>query len=241
LAAFQRRTGRGDLAIKFWRSQLVGRTDAALRNWAASELALQADELPARPVWICPRLANPPRLDGQLDDTVWQAVPFTSLSSGLAGPTSDSATRLKLAYDAEFLYVAAQADKLAGVTYERRSQPRRRDQALHEDRIELYLDVDRDAMTSWCLTVDHQGRATERLNQDTSWNPQWYVASAEGAAQWTVEAAVPLAALSQQPATPRTTWCLGIQRITPGHDWETWLQPAPVDKRPAEFGLLRFE
>jgi hypothetical protein len=242
LAAQQRRQGQAELAGKFWQSQLVGRTDPAWRTWAASELALlEGDRLLARPVWSCPRLSQPPRLDGLLDDTVWQSAPEVSLQSNATGALSRSATRVRLGYDAEFLYLAVSADKVPALSYVARDRTRRRDELADGDRIEIYLDVDRDAVTHWALAIDYQGGASDRLNDDPSWNPQWFVAGKDDDSGWSAEAAIPLNSLSQPPATSGTSWCLGVQRIMPGYDWETWFQPAPVESRPAEFGLLRFE
>jgi photosystem II stability/assembly factor-like uncharacterized protein len=243
LAALHRRTGRQDAAVKFWRSQLTGHAHPAYRNWAASELALlEADALPSRPCWHCPRLQQPPRLDGRLNDSVWQTVAPTELQSAAGTDDVRSTTHVRLAYDAEFLYVAVQADKSSALEYSPgEQQTRRRDEVLDGDRIEIYLDVDHDAVTHWCLTIDYRGWASERLNDDPTWNPQWYIAADQSATTWTVEAAIPLKSLSSLPVAPEISWCLGIQRIMPGQEWETWLQPAPIDLQPEEFGLLRFQ
>jgi hypothetical protein len=244
LAALRRRSGRLESSRQFWRSQLSGRSDPAYRSWAASELALlEVDRLPSRPCWDCPRLSEPPRLDGQLDDVAWQSVTATPLKTTppFAGDEATSSTRLRLAYDTEFLYFAVQADKIPTLSYSVRDDVRRRDDVLVGDRVEIYLDVDRDAVTYWHLAIDHQGGACERLNDDASWNPQWYIAAAEDAATWTLEAAVPLVSLSRHPPVSGENWCIGVQRIIPGHGWETWMQPAPVEARPEEFGLLKFQ
>ncbi len=242
LAALHHRTGQSESAVKFWRSQLSGRTDPSYRSWAASELALlEPDRLPARPTWHCPRLSRPPHLDGKLDEAAWQEIPPTQLHSAVLGGSSPPATQVRLAYDAEFLYLAVEATKIPSLTYRGRDATRQRDQVLDGDRIELYLDVDRDAVTHWCLSIDYRGGASERLNDDVTWDPDWFVAVDDDQASWTIEAAVPLTALTRQAVVPSVVWCLGVQRIMPGHDWETWLQPAPVEARPEEFGLLQFQ
>jgi hypothetical protein len=244
LAAFQRRTGQVDAARQYWRSQLSGRSDPAYRSWAASELALlEAERLPSRPCWNCPRLTEAPRLDGRLDDPAWQSVSPTQLEPvppGLDAPSSSS-TQVRWAYDAQFLYLAVQADKIATLTYPGPGAVRRRDDVLEGDRVDVYLDVDRDGVTYWHLSIDHRGRARESLNDDISWNPQWYIAATEDESTWSIEAAIALESLCQQTSMTGQSWCLGIQRIMPGHGWETWLQPAPVEARPEEFGLLRFQ
>jgi hypothetical protein len=242
LAALQRRTGRQEEAKKFWRSQMSGRIDPAYRSWASSELALLVpDSLPARPSWSCPRLKQSPRLDGHLDDAAWSSIEATSLKSAFTNSSESPKTQVRLAYDSAFLYLAIRAEKVSAMTYTQLDSIRQRDQVSDGDRFEIYLDVDRDAVTHWCLQVDHRGWAGERLNDDASWDPQWYVASSDDASSWTVEAAIPLEALCRNKVVSGACWCVGVQRIMPGYDWETWLQPAPVETCPAEFGLLRFE
>jgi hypothetical protein len=178
-----------------------------------------------------------------LDDDAWQSVPATRLAAVPPVPADDvtSSTRVRLAYDAKYLYLAVHADKIPSLAYTGRDELRQRDAVADADRLEIYLDVDRDAVTYWQLAIDHRGGAAERLNEDASWNPPWYIAAADDESTWTIEAAIELESLSLRPVTPGECWCLGVQRIMPGHGWETWLQPAPIEARPEELGLLRFQ
>src|SRR5690606_3017399 len=118
--------------------------------------------------------------------------------------------------DPQFLYLAVEADKAPTLTYTGRDDPRQRDAVADVDRLELYLDVDRDGVTYWHLAVDHRGSGGEWLNADASWNPQWYIAVSEDESSWTVEAAVSLASLCRQPPSSGDCWALGVQRILPG-------------------------
>ncbi len=239
LAALDQRQGKPEEAQRFWRSQLSGRTDPAYRSWAATELALaEHQEALSRPVWNCPRVTQAPRLDGQLNDAAWAAAPAIELrdpSLRLPAPQ----TEVRLAYDSRFLYLAATCEKTAATAYPSPTV-RQRDQPLVGDRLELFLDIDRDAVTYWSLGIDSRGWVVDRLLEDVTWNPTWYLASDAGAETWTVEAAIPLGELSPDPVAPGSVWCVGLQRIIPGVAWPTWLQTAPVENQPAEFGLLMF-
>lgn len=263
LAALQRRTNQRDAAIKFWKNQISGRTAAAYRTWATSEMGLAGERaLQTRSVWTCVLLNKPPRLDGMIeDDPAWARVipqslrnPSQSSSqhqvggpdrSGVApsdttGEEDLATTQVWFAYDHEFLYLAARCDR-SPEPLEEDPGTRQRDTNLSGDRLECFLDVDRDGRTFWQLSVDYRGWASEQLMEDTSWNPTWYIARQVNDGQWTIEAAIDLKSLCSSPVVPGTAWCLGLQRVVPGARFETWLQPAPVNAKPQEFGLLMFE
>ncbi len=159
----------------------------------------------------------------QRDDAQWPAV-------------------VRLAYDDEFLYIAAECRKAPGASYPEVEGPRPRDPDLaSRDRVELYLDIDRDYATSWRLVVDHRGWTGEACWGDASWDPTWYVAAATGAEVWTIEAAIPLSELSRQRPGPGQAWAVGAQRIVPGAGFQSWTQPSAIEVVPQGFGLLVFE
>lgn len=239
LAAYQARHGELKQARRFWLSQLSGQTPPSLRSLAASELALiEKNRVNPRREWTCVRVKQAPHLDGQFDDAMWNETKPQTLSATL---TERGTTSVRLAYDPEFLYVAAECQFHPEATYTVTDEPRQRDQPLSEDRLELFFDVDRDTVTYWRMVIDHRGWAAESLNQDASWNPKWYIARQADETSWRVEAAIPLTELSVDPVMPSTAWAIGLQRIIPGKEWETWVQPGPVEERPEEFGLLLFQ
>jgi hypothetical protein len=240
LAAWQRRQGQVESAIKFWKSQIGAGADPAYRTWARSEIELsQASERLSRPTWDCPKITQAPRLDGQLNDAAWSQVNPERLQSQMDVHEPLLAT-VWLAHDDQYLYLAARCPNMSSQQQFNSDLPRQRDQPRPGDRLEIYLDVDRDMFTHWQLSVDERGWASERLNHDPTWNPTWYIANATDEQQWTIEAAMPLAELTNEPITPGSAWCIGLQRIIPSQDWQTWMQTAPVEARPQEFGLLLF-
>ena len=73
---------------------------------------------------------------------------------------------------------------------------RSRDSDLNgRDRIEIELDIDRDGRTNFSFVMDYRGWAAENINGMSAWDPTWFVQGKETAKNWTVEAAIPLAAL----------------------------------------------
>jgi hypothetical protein len=209
---------------------------------AQSELWLMhGNQLPPKPLYNCVAAVAKPRLDGQLDDEVWQNAKRVELRGTQRGDDAWPAAAM-LVHDAEFLYLAASCRKAANVTYNTTSDPRTHDADLSDrDRLDLLIDLDRDYASYYRLTVDYRGWIGEACFGDATWNPQWFVAAAQTAQSWTIEAAIPLSQLSSKSPASRDVWAVGIQRITPGAGFQSWTQPAAVHPRPEGFGLLIFE
>jgi len=197
---------------------------------------------PPKPILMCKRAAEKPRLDGRLEEPMWRNAKRAALRSTLGDDARWPAVAL-LAHDAEYLYIAIQCRKAPGLRYETASGPRPRDADLAaRDRVEILLDVDRDYSTFFRLVVDHRGWTYESCLGDRTWNPTWYVAAASDEATWTIEAAIPLAELVERPPAPRQAWAVGLQRIVPQVGFQSWTQPAAAAQpRPQGFGLLIFE
>ena len=248
LAAWQRRSDQEPLALRFWKNQLSARTESSYGSWASRELALAqsaagADSPATAASWICPAITVRPRLDGILDDDpAWATVKPEQLQRQ-PKVTSPLVTQVWLAHDDEFLYLAASCPRPAETTAASASPdaPRERDQDLTDDRLEWFLDVDRDGLTHWKFTVDHRGWGRESLQDDLRWNPVWHIARQESPEAWTVEVAIPLRELTKDRVTSGSAWCLGMQRVIPGAELQTWSLAAPLEPRTREFGLLRFE
>jgi hypothetical protein len=192
-------------------------------------------------------------LDGQLDDAIWQQAQPAELrvhpQAASRGPESTSApddtpwsTRTMLAYDDEFLYMAIRSGKAHGARYPQSDKPRPYDPDLsHRDRVDLFIDVDRDFTTYYRLTVDHRGWTGDACCGDCTWNPTWFVAAATENTTWVAEAAIPLDQITGQYPNARSVWAVGIQRTVPGVDFQSWTTPASVDVIPEGFGYLVFQ
>ena len=243
LAAAQRKLGYGGEADRFYFS--AGRTRPQDAWWACAQaerwLAEPTELPPKKPMWTCRRATARPHLDGRLDEPCWSAAAKIELKS-VQRDDAEWPAVVMLAYDDEFLYIAIQCRKASGAVYPETDAPRPRDPDLSSrDRVELFLDVDRDYATYWRLTIDHRGWTGEACWGDESWNPTWYVAAASDREVWTAEAAIPLAQLTSEPPAARHVWALGAQRIVPGVGFQAWTQPAAIEAVPQGFGLLVFE
>ncbi|MCS7305158.1 MAG: YCF48-related protein [Thermoguttaceae bacterium] len=179
-----------------------------------------------------------------------QPPPNDSRSGLSTGPTTTAnqgqpivlTAEVRLAYDTQYLYIGIRSPKLPGVDYPASPGPRPRDPDLADhDRVEIFLDLDRDWTTYWHLVVDHRGWAAEACWGDWSWNPQWFVAALADADSWTVEAAIGLDQLTGFFPKANSVWTIGVQRIVPGVGIHTFPQVGDRPLQPSDFGLLIFQ
>lgn len=242
LAAAHRQQGLGRQAERFYLS--ASRATSRDAWWACAESERWLAEpkgVPPKPVLRAIGAATRPHLDGRLDDPVWQKAPPAALHSA-QGDDDDWPATLRLAYDREFLYLAVTCRQAPTVDYRPGNGPRPRDADLTgRDRVELFLDLDRDFVTAYHLVVDHRGWTAEDCWGDRTWNPNWYVAAGTQPGGWTAEAAIPLDQLTGRYPGPRDVWAVGIQRNVPGVGFQSWSTPASADGMPEGFGYLIFE
>lgn len=119
-------------------------------------------------------------------------------------------------------------------------RPRDGDLSAH-DRVEVFLDIDRDYFTYYRLAIDDRGWTNDACWGDSTWNPAWFVASRREKGEWTAEAAIPLAELVGRPIRLGDVWAIGVQRVAPGVGFQSWSTPAAVVALPDGFGRLVFE
>ncbi|MCH2181040.1 MAG: hypothetical protein MK108_03460 [Mariniblastus sp.] len=208
----------------------------------------------------CPRATSRPRLDGQLDDAVWQEVIAKGQTHvrelDVVGKESGgNQDMLLLAHDDEFLFVAARCRKIPGQSYHVSRVPRQRDQDLSlRDRLEITLDVDRDYRSSFQFVVDHRGWAGESVGGSVGWNPQWFIDQSQDETSWVVELAIPLSEITGQPVLPGAVMAARVNRLSYDSSslWESERlrqahagQPGGLLKclrmHPGSFQLLEFE
>lgn len=241
LAAVQRQLRQGALADRLL-EPLRHRTSRDLW-WACAQSERWLTEcrgLPPRPVLRCAAGSSPPRLDGRLDDSVWQSAAAVPLCSSLGEDGAWPATVL-LAADGRFLYWAIRAHWAGPPQLEKPSGPRPRDGDLSAyDRVELLVDVDRDLATWFRLSIDSRAWTSEDCCGDRRWDPVWYVAGGRDEGAWTAEAAIPLDQFGKVPKRG-DAWAVGIQRTIPGVGFQSWTAPAAAGVVAEGFGYLRFE
>jgi photosystem II stability/assembly factor-like uncharacterized protein len=246
----QRRLGYPNEAKRYFLSMRQLPDSHAWRRCATAEewLANPGDLPPPKPLATCRHTPTRPQLDGQLDEPSWQGADILRLHGDerAVGPITESnalsSGEVRLSYDQEYFYLAVHCPKAAGGEYGPNDEARPRDADLVEhDRIELRLDLDRDFATAYELAVDHRGWCRDACWGDTNWDPSWYIASAEDETAWTVEAAMPLAALTENRPAAKHVWAVSVRRTIPRVGYESWAGPPTSEDSPDRFGLLIFE
>jgi hypothetical protein len=241
VAAAQRTLGNVKDADKFYTTFAFGRNAGAWSDAARSERWIRdRQEMPPKPVLISQRTTTPPRLDGSLDDALWKGTSVIALHSVEQPSVDGLQTQVRMAHDQQFLYVAiacASPDAVAMSPV----RPRSRDMDLSaHDRVDLYFDLDRDYCTYYHLAADNRGCVFEDCWGDRTWDPTWYVASQADEHGYHIEAAIPLAELTDGAPTDGTVWAFNAVRIIPGQRVMSWSRPAGISPRPEGMGLLIF-
>jgi hypothetical protein len=241
LAAAYRKEGLAKEADRYVLEVTRLRDHDAWWSCAAGERwLLEPRELPPKNV-LRVAIGPKPRLDGKLDDAIWQRTQIAEIKGTTAEDGAWTAAA-RLAYDTEFLYLAAECHRPADSPLSEAEGPRPRDPNLSDhDRVDFYLDLDRDWSTFFRLTVDHRGWTGEACWDDATWNPQWFVAARTDDGIWTAEAAIPIAELTGEAPQSRYVWALGIERTIPGVGVQSWTSPDVAASRPESFGYLIFE
>lgn len=195
----------------------------------------------SKPMLHCVRTSVRPRLDGKLDDSLWQTSRRAELHSP-QGEDSAWPASVLVAYDDRFLYLAIEARQAPGGKYEPAIGQRLRDSELaRRDRVDLYLDLNRDYATYYHLAIDSRGWTADDCWSDPTWNPKWFVAASTADGVWTAEAAIPLNELTNTMPHSGAAWAIGLQRTVGGVGFQSWNTPAAVDVMPEGFGYLVFD
>jgi photosystem II stability/assembly factor-like uncharacterized protein len=244
LQAAKRNLGDFDGPKEWYMRFAAKQPEGPWRSAAAAELWLLSRKgPPPKPVANCRLIETRPFLDGKLDDDCWQVGPALNLKNAAGDTAKEYPTQVRLTYDREFLYLSLRCFHPAN----RHVEPtpgRKHDEDLRAfDRVSLMLDLDRDYATCFHFQVDQRGHVAEDCWGDKSWNPQWFVAVHSETTVWTIEAAIPLVALTGDVVTPGKAWAFNVVRTIPGEGVQAFSLPAEVPElalRPEGMGLLIF-
>ena len=188
-----------------------------------------------RPVVRPPRVADPPVIDGRLDDPVWRrAAHITELVQRrpLDGPPATEASDVYLAYDDDHLYIGLHAHYTDPSMM--RANRRDRDQTVEDDLFLIYFDPFLDQQRAYVFTVNGygvQGDAILRAGAlgggrfgvprgDASWDVLFDTAARLVADGFVAEMAIPFKSLRypQRDAGTPHQWGLQIARTIGGKD-----------------------
>lgn len=191
-------------------------------------------------------IAEPPRIDGSIDEPVWELADWSSgfiqnePDNGKA-PTSD--TRFKILYDEKYLYVAIQSFDNEPDKIERRLS--RRD-GFAGDWVGVIFDSYFDKRSAFNFVVTTAGvkgdefLSNNGFNSDTSWNPIWDTRTQIDEQGWTAEMRIPLSQLRFGNADEQVWGLQLIRRDFRNAERSFWQHiPANAPGWVSEFGELR--
>ena len=171
---------------------------------------------PARPAARALRVAEPFRLDGRLDEAGWagaQTITQLTQTDPAEGRPASEPTEVRIAYDAEALYVGARLHDRGRI-----SAPLGRRDMVGEDSdwFGIHLDSYHDHRTAFSFWVTPAGVRADGVvgssGFDPSWEAVWEAEAKIDSAGWTVEMRIPFSQLRFSPAEAQT-WGFQVWRV----------------------------
>jgi hypothetical protein len=153
-------------------------------------------------------------VDGKLDEPAWKAAAFAQPFRDAEGKAADPQTQIHLLCDGERLYVAVRAAEplVAKLT----AVDKGRDVPVTSgDHVAIALSPEwRTARPAvYRFIVNANGALLDTDTGDAMWSPEVTVGAAKSEKDWTVELAVPFAALGVKPETLEgRVWAFSVVR-----------------------------
>lgn len=154
------------------------------------------------------RVETAPRIDGHLNDGIWQAAEPASgfvQRDPLEGAAASEATEVRIASDGRNLFFGVRcADRDPGGILSR--ELRRDAELTTDDSFALILDTFHDHRNGFLFRINPQGAQFDALVTDegrhvnTTWDEQWEVETNIDATGWTAEIRIPLSAIRFEAA-----------------------------------------
>jgi hypothetical protein len=180
------------------------------------------------------RLDAPINVDGILNEPVWRTPnPITEFYQAYPdqGQPASERTEVRVAYDAEAIYVGARCyDAHPDSMIARLS---RRDVSVPSDRFSVYLDPYHDKRSGYyflinCAGVQFDGTLRNDGDEDSSWDGVWNAHVHCDSLGWTAEFRIPLSQLRFQNASPMV-WGINFRRVIMRRNEEAFLAYQPRD------------
>lgn len=217
-AMAERKRGESEAANQYLESLTIRAIGDAWQECGVAErwIADTTKPAPTKPRIICRFTGSKPKLDGKLDEAMWQSPGLVlGVSEGEKNSVEGDKNSVIFANDESYLYVGVKCAKNSKLNYESDGRARTYDADLTgQDRVRLLLDVDRDYTTYFDLAIDHRGWTNDACWQDKSWNPKWFVAAGGDAGHWTCEAAIPWSELTAEPPKIGEACAISAERLT---------------------------
>ncbi|MDY0176684.1 MAG: sugar-binding protein [Lentisphaeria bacterium] len=216
--------------------------DSALGTVEISELVA------SRRVADVPFSNTKPRIDGNLDDEIWQnATKLTDFSLSSGKMLASEQTLGYLAYDDENFYVAAELYE-SQIPFIRKIRSTRNDNVWTDDCLELFIDNAFTQKESLHFIVNaigtKQDNLASRLDRVSAVGQEgldWEAAARIHDDRWTVEIAIPLRLLDAKTPEQGEIWGFNMNREqNPKNEISHWNFVGGQFHQPDKFGLISF-
>ena len=168
------------------------------------------------------------RVDGDLNDAVWQTVPAITgfrQRDPNDGAAATYETEARVAYDSTALYIAVQAfdpepKRIVGIRT-------RRDEYSPSDWVSVLVDSFHDRRSAFEFAVNPAGVKSDSYwfndnNNDQGWDAVWDVAVSRGERGWRAEFKIPFSQLRYRPSDASTFGLAIVRRIGRLNETSTW-------------------
>jgi hypothetical protein len=222
----------------------MSRTLIMLSIWTIGGVTVAPAQEAGPRHYVCFRAPAAPEIDGRIEDAVWASAAWSEDFIDIEGdsrPRPRLRTRLKMLWDDEYLYVAAELEEphVWGMLTQRDAV------IFHDDDFEVFIDPDGDTHQYYELEINALGTVWDLflVKPYRDGGPAidaWDIAGLRSAvhvdgtvndgsdtdAGWTVELAIPWAVLEEaaaggQPPVVGDTWRINFSRV----DWD--VEPGP--------------
>jgi len=198
----------------------------------AGPLAAQNIHPTTPPVARAVPLQGEIRIDGRLDESVWQSAPAASdfrQNQPHEGQPATQRTEVRFAYDGAAIYVGARMYDDSG-SRGVRTRLVRRDGDPSSDYVQVIFDTYHDHIGRLFFLVNPSGVKNDANGLggggDDSWDPVWEVQTAIDSLGWTAEMRIPFAQMRYPSTTAEQTWGLQIwrqeNRLNELSQWAFW-------------------
>jgi hypothetical protein len=156
-------------------------------------------------------------LDGSLDEAVWQraqvATDFIQIDPDNGEPATEQ-TEFRIAFDANYFYLAVICHDSEAGLHLTRYQKRRDEYLQQDDKVQWTIDTFLDGRTGYFFETNPSGAMADALmginGQNRQWDGIWNERVERTATGWTLEVEIPFRTLNFDPNSE--TWGINVSR-----------------------------
>ena len=190
------------------------------------------------------RLEEPLRVDGVLDEGVYETTPpldgFVQQVPNEGAPATER-TDAWIFYDDDNVYVAARLwDSAPESRWVANEMQRDSFQLIQNEYFSAAFDTFYDRRNGFAFMMNPLGgffdfQITDEGNPNSDWNPVWDSSAGRFDGGWTVEMEIPFKSIRFRPGAAEQLWGLQLGRNIRWKNEVTYLNPVPISGGPGEF------